>query len=751
MGKVKLNKNSFKTMAGYCGAVILCLIVLTCSLKLWEADFKVPFVYDGDGLFNGMVIKGIINNGWYLHNSFIGMPLGLNLNDFPMADNFHFFIMKLISLFTLDWGITLNLYFLLTFPLTTLAALFVFRHFKISWGPSIVGSLLFAFLPYHFSRGESHLFLAAYYMIPLMTMVILWTASDEGLFFKKEERTNKLRLDLLNFKSIASILICILVASTGVYYAFFACFFLIIAGVCRCFSSRHIFNLLISGILIAVISTGLIINLSPSLIYNYEKGKNQEAAQRGIGESEIYGMKITQLLLPVSGHRVPILAKIKAKYNNSAQLVNENDSATLGMVGSLGFIILIAMLFYRKQSMETNDTNNQLCYLSYLNISAVLLATIGGFGSIFALLVSPQIRGYNRISIYIAFFSIFTVSLLLDKIYKKYIKSSIKKIFYYALLLLILTIGIFDQTSKGFIPLYEWYSSEYYNDAKFVKQIENIMPEKSMIFQLPYISFPGIDDPSRIRVGEYGLFRGYLHSNNLRWSFGTIKGREGDLWYKHVASKLPEELVKTLSVSGFAGIYIDRNGYEDMGAELENKLSEILDTKPIVSQNSKLVFFDMTNYNREFKSKSTEKDWMLLKEKVLYPMFLTWGKGFYGFEGAQDNNWRWCSSKGELVINNLSNEEKKIKMKMSFGTGYSELSNLKIESELFSENFKISSKINPFSKEVIIKPGRHVIKFSSDAKTVNAPLDPRILNFVLYNFEIIELNSRNNQEIIIKN
>ena len=139
-------------------------------MKLWKASLAVPFGYlpGGDALCYSIIVKGLIDNGWYWQNHFLGMPTGLDLYDFPLSDGIHFLFIKFLSLFSTNYAVVLNLYFLLNFPLTALTSLFVFRRFGLSYGPSIVGSLLFTFLPYFFRRGEGHFFYALCYPIPLV-------------------------------------------------------------------------------------------------------------------------------------------------------------------------------------------------------------------------------------------------------------------------------------------------------------------------------------------------------------------------------------------------------------------------------------------------------------------------------------------------------------------------------------------------------------------------------------------------------
>src|SRR5439155_3297028 len=118
----------------------------------------------------------------------------------------------------------------------------------------------------------------------------------------------------------------------------------------------------------------------------------------------------------IKEHKLPPLAGLRARYDATTPLVNENGKATLGLIGSAGFLLLLARLLCRRRADDAAAPKDGL---AVLNVFAVLLAGIGGFGSLFGLLVSPQIRAYNRISIFMAFFSLFAIGVLLDKIARK--------------------------------------------------------------------------------------------------------------------------------------------------------------------------------------------------------------------------------------------------------------------------------------------------------------------------------------------
>ncbi len=489
--------------------------------------------------------------------------------------------MKLISFLSLNYAITFNIYFILTFPLTVLTSLYVLRQFNISTLPAIVGSLLFTFLPYHFFKGQGHFFLGAYYLVPLMIMVIVWVCMGDFCFYGR----------IVSRKVFTGIAICIAVGSEIPYYAFFSGFLLFVSGIFSTFRQISIKPLVITVMLSSVLFLTVVVNALPSLVYSYRYGENH-VHERSPGESEFYGLKIVQLLLPVSGHRLASWARFKDAYNRHAPLVNENDSASLGAIGGLGFLVLIGWPLYAKRESWNAELFSSL---STLNIAAVLLATVGGFGSMFALLISPQFRSINRVSVYIAFLSIFAVVLLLEKLAQtKWVQSKSGRRLFCGLLGLILVIGLLDQTTRGFVPRYGQVKAVYQSDAAFINHVEASVPANAMVFQLPYMPFP--ESPVVGDVVSYDHFRAYLHSETLRWSFGAMRNRDGDVWQRHVTVKPLHALVEAVAAAGFSGIYLDRYGYADRGAELEAQLAKLLETAPVVSPDQRLTFFNFNQY-----------------------------------------------------------------------------------------------------------------------------------------------------------
>ena len=108
-------------------ALVLTLVIVVLLLELWQADLTVPFAYRQDSLPVLTWTKTLLDNGWWLANKYLGAPARLEMYDYPTNCNLHFLALKCLSLFTSNPAVLVNLYFILSFPLISLAALAALR------------------------------------------------------------------------------------------------------------------------------------------------------------------------------------------------------------------------------------------------------------------------------------------------------------------------------------------------------------------------------------------------------------------------------------------------------------------------------------------------------------------------------------------------------------------------------------------------------------------------------------------------
>ncbi len=708
----------------YLGTILIVMLIVGSLFDLRKSVRSYPYDYLGDTLFYHLMVKGVIDHGWYLTNPSLGAPGVLDMRDVPSSDNnFHMLLIKLFALRSSHYPGVLNNFFLLTFPLTIIAMLYALRRLGVSWAAGIWAALLFTMLPYHFTRGEQHLFLAAYWQIPLLGLVLIWICRGELLTVAWGSR-----------RMLGVLALGVLLGSSGYYYAFFACFFLLMAGLIAALQQRRARAFVVPAVLIALISLLVVLNLLPSIIHMWRFGSVQ-VVQRVAAEAEAYGLRIGQLLMPVRWHRVAALWDLKVAYNMRI-FITENDDATLGLVGAGGFLGLLWWFFFNKPAVrEMNEPGARGVYnhLSVLNLSAVLLGTIGGFGSLVAFFGLPQIRAYTRLSIFIACFVFFALAFWLDGVRERRVHTRKQQWAFGALLVGTLVIGLLDQITPMFIPDYVKFKKDFASDHAFVQQLETQMPSGAMIFQLPAVSFP--ENPKFARMNDYDLLRGYLHSKSLRWSYGTIKGREGDVWMRAVALKPAAEMVETLAWAGFSGVYVDRFGYNDNGAKLAGELTRLLGGAPVVSPDQRLLCFDLRPYQQRLLASVAESEQAARREAALHPPTAIWQKGFSDFEGTAEDNWRWGGAAARAVLVNRTGQDKQVNLEMTLAVDNG--GTLEMSSPFFSERLTLDKGGKKFAQSLTLPPGEHFVYFKSNGKRVLSTSDFRDLVFRVRNFKLL--------------
>ncbi|MFB3893953.1 MAG: hypothetical protein ACE15C_18240 [Phycisphaerae bacterium] len=597
--------------------------------QLWRADLSVPFEPVGDPAIYCQWIKDMVRDGWFFASPQTGAPGITDMRDFPQAPNLHMLIIKAMSLVTRDFGVLFNMYFLLTFPMVTLTSLFVLRRFGMSWPPAFAAALLFTFLPYHILRLD-HLFLAAYFMVPLMVMMLLWVYLDRPIFFRADPSSGRMRWRPLNARALAAVTLCVLAGTDGVYYAFFACALLPLCGLAAWVRTRKAHALAGAMVLVGVIAAAELANLSPYILYAARNGRNPEASVRSPAESEILGLKAVQLLLPANYHRIGPLRRITANYCADSPLVNENRSASLGAVGAAGFLFLLWRIVFARSKPPgpaRSADGELLDGAAFLNMSSFLLGTVGGMGAVVAWLGFREVRGYNRISVYIGFFALMAMAILADKLWRRWRQGRGGRAMVFGLLAVVCVVGLLDQLPAGpsiyqqarawmsgdrqtldriaaaqsaGLPRYREFKAMFDSDREFVGRIEAMLPPGSMVYQMPFSAYPG--GPSPRRMIDYDHLKGMLHSRTLRWSYGAMRGRPMHAWHEQLAARPLEEIVPSVAMAGFVGIYVDRFGYganpakADYLGKVEAGLRRLLKVEPIESIDKRLIFFDMRPY-----------------------------------------------------------------------------------------------------------------------------------------------------------
>jgi phosphoglycerol transferase len=401
------------------------------------------------------------------------------------------------------------------------------------------------------------------------------------------------------------------------------------------------------------------------------------------------------------------------------------------LVGSVGFVFLLGRLFYRRRSREPATLDG----LALLNLAALVLGTCGGLGALFNFMATPMIRAYNRISVFVAFFCLAAVALLLDKLLCR-LPAGRARWAFHAMPALVLVGGVLDQTAPSMVPYYSHLKKMYDAQAEFVGRIEATLPPGAMVWQMPSIGFP--ETPPIATMGCYDHLRGYLHSRQLRWSHGSMHGRPEDRWRVWLAEQSLEDMVQDLVWAGFRGIYLDRQGYADLGAKVEPELSRLLGVSPMVSTHQRLSFFDLTRYAAGLRQHYSDEEWAARQEETLHPLFVSWAGGFYPQEGHGPDAHHWCGAEGELVLTNPLPRPRRVRLSLSCTTVLPGPARLHVHSSMWKMNEPLDSDGQTLCESLLVPPGEHRIRFRCDARPLLAPPDPRILTWGVTHFLLRE-------------
>ncbi|RFA10099.1 hypothetical protein B7R54_13420 [Subtercola boreus] len=624
----------------YATVVAVTLVVIAVTLRLWHIDLRVPLNYDGDALLISSHFKTIIETGWYLEQPLLGAPSGQEYFDWKIADNLGMFFGLLMRPFTSDFGVVQNLYYLVGYPLAAVTATWLLRRVGVSRPMTAALAVLFAIAPYHFVRAEAHMWLASYYPIPLAIGVVYAIIRGRPIWAWK---TGGLHLGRLRIPpAVGTAAILLLVSVSNSYYAFITLLLIAISGVftiLRTRAYRRFFGAVGAGVVVAgTLAAGLI----PSTLYALINGTNSSAVLRLPIEAELYSFKFTQLLLPAPQHRVAAFRALRNYYDSVYGSPAETPS--LGLVAAAGFLALLGCAFLllvsfgRRRPLIADGLISKTAALSFLTIVCFLFGTVGGFGTIISFFTS-DLRGWNRISIFIAALALAGFGLLADACLRKLsgglAASTGQRTLWVSVLgaSLVLLVGVWDQTGPLLIPNYASLNASYQADQAMADEIEAATSPTAMILQLPYHPFP--ESMSAQGVLDSNQLRPYLHSHTLRFSGGGVKGRPASDWVQAVERLSARDVITTAVAAGFSGIFIDSADLSPTGTTLASQLQAELGSPTVTSPDGRYRFYTLASAATALRTEADESALSRIGEIAVSPVIAQFLPRFDSYTGLQ--------------------------------------------------------------------------------------------------------------------
>jgi hypothetical protein len=640
---------------------VVTTVLTVIIFRLWDASLSLPQIYTGDGTFYSVLTKGIEENGNYLYNDLLGYPKGLAFVDYPLGgDNLNLLLIRVVSWFSPNFGLTINLWVILTFPLVAVCAFAAMRRMGVTlWSAASMG-LLYTFIQYHF-RASGWLLLIGYFALPFGILLAVRVLQGTALFARSAGATGF--KSWFSRRTIATLATIVAIGSTGIYLTAFTLALMTVAMLGQFAAGRP----RVAGsavVAMAAIVGMVVLNTAPTTLQRLVDGTNQEVPIRAEFESELYGITLTRMVIPPRNHRFEPAANFGKHFQATTTLpVTGEEAAYIGAVGLLGLGGLSLFALVGLSRGLSAGRRHRYGPLAVCAVTAFIFGTVGGANTLFSYLVSPALRGLGRISSVLAFCGLAAVAFGVDGLRQR-LRGRDKRAQLAIPLLLsgLIGIGLYDQTANGFTrPYYDSIRTQWNADQRFVDAIENRVPKGAAIYTFPEQFFPESAGPGG--MADYDSAIGYLHSRHLKWSYGAVRGRDGK-WLEVMNSYTLARKIPTLALCGFAGVWFDRAGVEKP-AEVSAEIGKLTGTTPIASEDARREFFALDELATRERGKRSETERALLCARTFSPAYVAGGDGVSKPAPDGVGLSRWLADRGSLEVRNELDAGRRVEVRIT--------------------------------------------------------------------------------------
>jgi phosphoglycerol transferase len=459
-------------------------------------------------------------------------------------------------------------------------------------------------------------------------------------------------------------------------------------------------------------------------------------------ESEIYSTSLTQLLLPIPGHRIAKFAFYEQKHQSTTLAAGEVGQH-VGLLLAISFVgLLLALLARALRGPTVATRDGRLIGATATGaVISFLFATFGGLNSLIALLISPQIRAWNRLTPFIAFFALVGFVTVADRVARwlrgSGVASAGRRLLAPVVLAAVTVLALWDMTAPNFVPPYQADATTWRSDSRFVVNVERQVPRGSMILQLPFHPFPeavgsGIS-------ADYDLFKGYVHSQNLRWSYGAMKGRSED-WTTEAKTRPLSYVIPAAVAAGFAGIYVDRYAYDDRGVNVERRLRRLLGVAgPLVtSDDNRLSFWDASGLAQRLRAQLPASAVGELGDSLVHPIDVVLAGSISAEEHNATERWNWVGPDGEIDLDNPKPGPRPVVLATTAASSPRSVLRLTVPGQpARTIHFPRRTGKTRLRIRFLAPPGKSTVTLTTVGPNV-APTDPRNLRVQLFSLTVAQ-------------
>jgi phosphoglycerol transferase len=520
--------------------------------------------------------------GFWKQVADLNAPFAANWNDWPTIEEVQYVVFAMLAK-GLGLFAGLNMGLLLGHLLagTTFFAVAVSRGCSATW--AVVAGMAFGLAAFIFAQSPHHFTVELAWHVPLFLIVWYWVSTEPGIPPWSRRFWQACGIGFL----------------TGLqnpYFTNILCQLTLLGAGIQYLRNRSRPALLSALAVVAAAAVAFALMNLDTWTYKLVHGPNEGALVREYKWLEIYGLKIKDLFIPPVTHRWDAFANFSKAHRQAAPLLDEGASYQ-GIVG-LACLLWLALTAV-KDVVKGREKDVPMEAWQVLWI--VLMFTTGGLNALFAATTGfTMFRGGCRYSIVILAITLLWAARRLSALQTESERTrpaGTTDWRWLAAAAFACLVILWDQVPRP--PTAEETATiarQVAADREFTEKMEAALPDGAMVFQMPVMEFPESPAPG---VPPYDHFRPYLYSKNLRYSFGSMKGRDREKWQPELQAKFFEgatvdqqagmirvnpgnarAAIAELERLGFSAIYINRNGFPDRGKGIEEALLDMGYTKP---------------------------------------------------------------------------------------------------------------------------------------------------------------------------
>lgn len=600
--------------AAYYSALALVVVLLWSSYyQRWPGtqSFRTPIAYveSGDVLLVLGISRGFaeLPPPWNLHVDHLNAPFGADWNDYPHTEKLIFYVWGMLLRF-IDVGVAANLAVLWAHLGSALAFAWTARKLGSSPPVAFVGALIFGFCHFIVGRGLGHVNVGIVWHLPLVLYLVVLLATREQV----PSRAGR----------IAAYLLVIATATQNPYYPPIALQLLALA-VFRSWTLRRKTVARFGGMVLLVAAGSFLLGQANVLLHRVTAGQNTVFSGRSLEAIRIWSLRLPDMFMP-SVHPIDAWQAFASKnYFNAGNPGSENSFAFLGLVGCVLLVGLAITALMQGMKREFDRVPWQAWVVLYL----LMFSLAGGLDYMLGALGVTWLRAVNRYSIIILCAALLWGCTLADQLQRLSVR--------YGALAVALGITIYEMFGmrpSDHAKITTATTNLVNSDRAFAADLESSLPEGAAVFQIPVLEFP--ETLGILEMRDCEPFRPYLFSKNLRFSYGTHKGRPREVWQKYAQQLSPNKMLEYLGERGFDALLINRKGLPDRAAWLEGSLAGLGAEKLVESRVG-----DMVAYRVIKKGSKLPTEFSAVGLEEGFP---------WGWEEDPNGRWAWSSGDAQL-------------------------------------------------------------------------------------------------------